>query len=118
MFPLFFLKVESDDSPDEDDEDNLPTFSVVLKPSRVDKKEHGVSFPRNLLQIYKPWRNGVLITLVCGEHTFKVEVHRKKNNCRFGYGWDFFTSKLEVVEGQMLEFVYRDNYTFEVFVVT
>ncbi|KAK1370862.1 hypothetical protein POM88_036954 [Heracleum sosnowskyi] len=75
-------------------------------------------FPRTLLQIYKPWRNGALITLVWGEHTFKVEVHRKKNNCRFGYGWDFFTSKLEVVEGQMLEFVYRDNYTFEVFVVT
>ncbi|KAK1363373.1 hypothetical protein POM88_038934 [Heracleum sosnowskyi] len=110
-------RVENDDSPDEAAEDNLPTFRVVLKPSRADKKDHGVAFPCTLLPIYKPWRNGAVITVVWGEHTFKVELHRKENKCRFGYGWDFFTSKLEVVEGQILEFVYRDNFTFEVFVL-
>ncbi|KAK1361631.1 hypothetical protein POM88_046105 [Heracleum sosnowskyi] len=80
----------------ENDEAKLATFTVVLKASHVDKKGHGVS-----------WRNGAVITLVWGELNSKVEVHRRRRSCRFRYGWDTFTSKVELVEGQVLEFVYR-----------
>ncbi|KAK1383045.1 hypothetical protein POM88_020780 [Heracleum sosnowskyi] len=102
----------------EDDAERSTMFSVVLKSSHMDQKGLGVYISRKLEEIYKRWTNGSVITLVHGELSFKVKVHRHKSRCRFGRGWDTFTSKLEVVQGQMLEFAYRGNSTFEVYIVT
>ncbi|KAK1361735.1 hypothetical protein POM88_046209 [Heracleum sosnowskyi] len=95
---------------------SVTTFSVVLKSTHIDQKDHGVYIPYHLLKIYKGWRNAASITLVCGDFTFNVEVHRKKDICRFGLGWDTFTGQMGLVEGQYLEFQYRGNSTFEVYV--
>ncbi|KAK1380435.1 hypothetical protein POM88_027179 [Heracleum sosnowskyi] len=88
--------------------ENQNSFSVRMSKSHVDHTGHGVYLPRTILAIYKKWKKGTVVTLVCGERVWKVEVHRKKKMCRFGKGWDNFTSEKELVKGQWVEFVYRN----------
>ncbi|KAK1373014.1 hypothetical protein POM88_029207 [Heracleum sosnowskyi] len=94
--------------------DYFNSFAVNLSRSHVDQKGHGVYLSPQIWNVYKKWSKRTVVTLLCGEQSWKVVVQREKKKCRFGRGWDNFTLQKQLVQGQRVEFIYRNNKTFEV----
>ncbi|WOG87092.1 hypothetical protein DCAR_0206314 [Daucus carota subsp. sativus] len=93
------------------------SFRVTLKPSHVDKRQHGVYFPSSLYSTYKRWTNMTNIRLICGAKVCFVSVLRTGKVCRFGRGWSEFTTANELSEGDILQLNYIDHLTFQVEIV-
>ncbi|KAK1360715.1 hypothetical protein POM88_045189 [Heracleum sosnowskyi] len=93
---------------------NVNSFTVVLKLSHVNQTGHGVYFGRNLFSLYRTWKNGKIVTLLCGGKSWEVAIHRKKKMCRFGKGWDDFTKDNDLGVGKMVTFYHVSGYTFHV----
>lgn len=55
-----------------------------------------------------------MITLNYRGQSFNVQVQRIKRSCRFGKGWDNFTTKCELKEGDQLEFRFNREYNLDV----
>ncbi|WOG92811.1 hypothetical protein DCAR_0312087 [Daucus carota subsp. sativus] len=92
----------------------LVSFRVVLKPSHVDKKQHGLYLPQNMYGTYKEWTASTIIRLMCDGRISFVSLLRSGRICRFGKGWSEFTTDHNLLEGQEIQLDYVDELTFEV----
>ncbi|WOH11399.1 hypothetical protein DCAR_0830884 [Daucus carota subsp. sativus] len=99
-----------------DIEDNV-FFQVTLKRSHVDEKYHGVYLPKTLYSTFNSWSRGTTIRLICGDNVYYVAALRNQKICRLGRGWTEFTIGNEFEEGQILQFIYVADKTFQVDVV-
>ncbi|XP_017234535.1 uncharacterized protein LOC108208511 [Daucus carota subsp. sativus] len=93
------------------------SFKVTLKPSHVDKRQHGVYFPPSMYPTYQLWSASTMIRLICGAAISMVSVLRSGKVCRFGKGWSEFTVENKLLEGQVIQLTYVDNLTFLVTIV-
>lgn len=71
-------------------------------------------FGRQLLHIYKTWNKSTLVSLLRGNQSWELKVHRYKKNCRFGRGWDAFVKDNGFIEGDRVQFTHITNSTFRV----
>lgn len=69
-----------------------------------------------MLDIFGKWTTGNQVKLVHGKVATLVEVDRRVEILCFENGWTEFTSANDLKVGQVLKFVYRGNYTFEVYI--
>ncbi|KAK1358282.1 hypothetical protein POM88_051538 [Heracleum sosnowskyi] len=103
---------------EEDNEDVVEketmAFNVVLKKSHIHQRCHGAYIPTSMWHIYRSWGRRTEVTLVVGEKQWTVEVMRNKKVCRFGIGWDVFTSQNTLLNGQEIVFQFTGNFTFQV----
>ncbi|KAK1353298.1 hypothetical protein POM88_052433 [Heracleum sosnowskyi] len=114
--------VSSEIEEDKEDvvEEEMMSFNVVLKKSHIHQRCHGAVMilyfyiPSLMWHIYRSWARRTEVTLVVGEKQWSVEVMRNKKVCRFGIGWDVFTSQNTLVTGQEILFQFTGNFTFQV----
>lgn len=69
-----------------------------------------------MLDIFQKWTTATKVTLLCGQSRYVVEVDRRVDIICFENGWNEFTHANELKAGQRLEFVFRGNHTFEVYI--
>ncbi|KAL1802702.1 hypothetical protein ACET3Z_031349 [Daucus carota] len=93
------------------------SFRVTLRASHVDKRQHRVYLSPSIYSTYKSWTALTNVRLIFGARISFVSILRSGKVCRFGKGWCEFTMANELVEGQVLQLDYINDFTFQVQVV-
>ena len=70
--------------------------------------------PRFLHEVYKKWNKSTSLKLIMDGRIHELKVLRRQKGCRLGVGWNEFTMKNKLKEGDTLHFILKGNNTLKV----
>ena len=63
-------------------------------------------------EVYKKWNKSTTVKLIMNRQSYEVRVLRRKKTCRIGVGWNAFTLRNGLEEGDKLYFDFKGKTTF------